>query len=211
LQILAILLFAIAVSADGFMVGIAYGVKKIRIPTSSLIVISFASALAVTVSMVCGKVLASFFPSSFAKMIGAAMLIIIGIYFLLQYGRQKISGIACAEEEPLWSLNVRSLGIIIHILKYPSTADFDSSGEISAREAFFLGTALAMDAFGAGIGMALAGFNILFTALGVGVLKFILVNAGLLVGRMVGNERTQGVSALISGCILMAVGISQFL
>ena len=44
---LTIALFALAVSADGFAVGIAYGIAKIRIPVFSLLVISLASALAV--------------------------------------------------------------------------------------------------------------------------------------------------------------------
>lgn len=211
MEVLAVMLFALAVSADGFMVGMAYGIKRIRIPVSSLLVISIASTLAVTVSMACGKILTLFLDPSVARFAGAIILIVIGLYFFLQYGKEKISDIACAAEEPLWSLNIRSLGIIIHILKEPAMADFDRSGEISTKEAFFLGLALAMDAFGAGIAVAMAGFNILFTAVAVGMLKFILVNSGMMLGRCVKNGRLKEASSLVTGCILIVIGICEFM
>ena len=55
LELLAIVLFALAVSGDGFIVGIAYGIKQIKIPTLSLLVIAMASALAVMSSMILEK------------------------------------------------------------------------------------------------------------------------------------------------------------
>lgn len=205
------LLFALAVSADGFMVGLAYGVKNIKIPMLSLIVISLASALAVTVSMICGKAISILLTSQLATLLGAVVLITIGIIFVMQYCREKINAIACDTESPLISLNVKPLGIIVHILKEPSSADFDCSGEISAREAFFLGIALAMDAFGAGIGIAMAGFHILLTAICVGVLKFILVNAGLMLGKVIEGQRLKSYSALVTGFILVLIGITELM
>ena len=205
------LLFSLAVSADGFMVGLAYGIKKIKIPLLSLIVISLASASAVTVSMICGKGLSLLLSPELASMAGAIMIIVIGIFFFMQFCREKISHIACAEDDPLLSLNIKPLGIIVHILKEPSSADFDCSGEISLREAFFLGIALAMDAFGAGIGVAMAGFHILFTAICVGMLKFILVNSGLMLGRVINGQRLKSYSALATGCILVLIGITELM
>lgn len=210
---LIVCLFASAVSADGFMVGVAYGLKQIKIPVLSLAVIALSSALAVTLSMLCGMALASFFTPDTAYFIGAAILIVIGAYFLLQACRQRILNLDLAkgEESPLLSLNVKSLGIVIQILKHPSDADMDSSGEISTKEAFFLGLALAMDAFGAGIGVAMAGFNILLTAICVGVLKFILINSGLYLGRILQNERINNLSSLVTGLILIAIGVSELI
>lgn len=205
------LLFALAVSSDGFMVGVAYGIKKIRIPILSLVVISLASTLAVTGSMVLGKGISCFISPPMAAMIGSIMIIIIALYFILQAIRQKICSLEHDEEDPLISLNINSLGIIIQILKKPSTADFDSSGEISLREAFFLGLALAMDALGAGVGLAMAGMNILLTAISVGMLKFILVSSGLIVGRKLQCERMQGMASLLTGLILLTIGIIEFI
>lgn len=210
MEFLAIVLFALAVSGDGFMVGLAYGVRKIKIPLLSLLVIAFASALAVSASMVLGKALSWFISPQYAATVGAVMLFAIGLYFLLQAGRQKIINWQQTDQNPLLTLNIKYLGIIIQILKKPVSADFDCSGEISLREAFFLGLALAMDAFGAGAGLALTGMNILFTAISVGMVKFILVNTGIKVGQNMFNERWQSLAPLFTGLILIAVAIIEY-
>lgn len=210
MDFLAIMLFALAVSGDGLMVGVAYGIRKIKIPCGSLLVIALSSALAVSISMVLGKGLSLLISPHHATTIGAAMIFMIGIYFLLQAVRQKIVSLQQSEQDPLLTLNVNSLGIIIQILKKPASADFDCSGEISLKEAFFLGLALAMDALGAGAGLALAGMNIFFTATSVGMVKFILVNTGIRVGRRMKNERWQSLAPFLTGLIFMAVAIIEY-
>jgi len=210
-ELLSIILFALAVSSDGFIVGMTYGVRKIRMPISSLLIICIASASAVTVAMLFGKGLTCLLSPSAATHLGAITIIAIGVFFLLQSLRQKLGNVEVDGEDPILSLNVKPLGIIIQILKEPSSADFDRSGEIGLREAFFLGLALAMDAFGAGIGIAMAGYNILFTAISVGMLKFILVSSGLILGKKVENERWQYLSSVLTGLILMILGISELI
>lgn len=209
MEILAVLLFSLAVSADGFLVGIAYGFKRIRIPVMSLLVIAGASALTVSISMILGKGLAAMMNPRIACYIGAGMLIFVGIVFLLQAYWEHLSKKNDNLEEPLLSVYVKPLGIIIQILAQPERADMDDSGEISTREAFFLGMALAMDALGAGIGMAMAGFNILLTALGVGVVKFILVKTGIAVGSMLDGKTTAGYPSVLAGCIFLLIGFLQ--
>jgi putative sporulation protein YtaF len=210
-ELAAMFLFALAVSADGFAAGVAYGINKIKIPMVSLIVIASASAFAVTVSMICGKGLLMIIPDYLSSSIGAFILIAIGLYFLLRAGQDKIKKIEVNGDEPLATLNLNSLGIIIQILKKPSTADFDHSGEISTKEAFFLGLALALDALGAGIGIAMAGFDILFTAISVGLLKFILINGGIFMGSIVKNGYIKTTSSVIPGIIFIAIGIFELI
>lgn len=207
---MAIMLFALAVSGDGLMVGVAYGIRKIKIPCGSLMVIALSSALAVSVSMMLGKALSLLISPHQATTIGAVMIFMIGIYFLLQAARQKIVNLQQSEKDPLLTLNVNALGIIIQILKKPASADFDCSGEISLKEAFFLGLALAMDAFGAGAGLALAGMNIFFTATSVGMVKFILVNTGIRVGQRMEDERWQSLAPFLTGLIFMAVAMIEY-
>ncbi|NLB88892.1 MAG: sporulation membrane protein YtaF [Syntrophomonadaceae bacterium] len=211
MEIISPLLFALAVSSDGFMAGIAYGAKRIHIPVFSSAVVALASALAVTFSMICGKGLAAVIPEVWATRIGAFILIAIGIYFLLGACRDKIISLQVDEEKPLISFNIRSLGIIVQILREPSSADMDCSGEISTKEAFFLGLALALDALGAGIGVAMAGLNILLTAIAVGMLKFILVNSGLYLGAIIINPKLKITSQLIPGLILITIGLLEYI
>jgi len=210
-DLLAIMLFALAVSGDGLMVGMAYGIRKIKIPCTSLLIIALASALAVSVSMLLGKGLGMLISPQQAKTAGAALIFAIGVYFLLQAARQKIMHLQQSEEDPLLTLHCNALGIIIQILKKPASADFDCSGEISLREAFFLGLALAMDALGAGAGLALAGMNIFFTATSVGMVKFILVNTGMRMGQKMNDERWQSLAPFLTGFIFVAVAMIEYM
>lgn len=207
----AILLVGLALSMDGFIVGVAYGLKKINLPLISLLVITLASISAVSISMICGKGLALILPPGFAPHIGAFLLIGLGCYHLMNGLGQKINQMEGDEEEPLFTLNIKTMGIIIQILKNPSRADFDASGEIGLKESVFLGLALSMDALGAGIGLALTGANILYTALSVGMIQFILVTSGIYLGRFINSERLKEALTLVSGMILIGIGVFKFI
>ncbi|HWQ74714.1 MAG TPA: manganese efflux pump, partial [Syntrophomonas sp.] len=63
---------------------------------------------------------------------------------------------------------------------------------------------------GAGAGMALTGMNILFTAVSVGMVKFILINTGICAGQKMKSERWQSWAPLLTGLILVAVAIIQY-
>jgi putative sporulation protein YtaF len=210
-ELLAVFMFALAVSTDGFMVGVAYGVRKIKMPVLSMMIIFMASFTAVTISMIFGKGLTYICNPIVASHLGAAILIIIGTYYLVQAGWKKFYSREVDNGVPLVSLNLKSLGVVVQILKEPSSADFDCSGEIGSREALFLGSALAVDAFGAGIGLAMTGHNVLITAASVGLLRFILINIGLTVGKLMENERLQNISPIIAGLILVSLGIYKLL
>ena len=208
MELIVMVMFALAVSADGFMVGLSYGLNKIRIPLTSLLVIALSSCIAVTTSMLVGQGLLIYLQPRGAANIGALVIIAVGIYFLLTAFREKINRLEIEEQEPFLTFSIRFLGIIVQILKEPSKADFDASGEISTREAFFLG--LALDALRAGLGVAMTGFNILYTAITVGVVKFMVVNLGIILGHRVSNRRLQSITPWVPGLVLICIGMMEF-
>lgn len=210
MEFLAVLFFALAVSMDGFLAGLAYGVKRIKIPLASLLLIAFASALAVSVSMICGKGLAVMLPPALTGKIGAFFIFLIAVYFLMQSCRSRLEVMEGDEQEPLVAFSIKPLGIIIQILREPSSADFDCSGEISLSEAFFLGFALAVDALGAGLGMAMAGYDIFYTAIMVAVLKLILVSGGMTLGKCAAQKIWQTWLAWLPGIILLVIAAREF-
>lgn len=211
MEVWAALFTGLALSMDGFMAGIAYGCRKIHLPLASSLVITLASLTAVSVSMLCGKGLCGVLPAGMAIKLGALLLIGLGLYNLMQACRERITHLPLNEEDPLLTLSIKTLGIIVQILREPATADFDASGEIGLKEAFFLGLALALDAFGAGIGLAMTGLNILYTALSVGVVQLVLVNAGLCLGKSLKAERYLHVAAVVPGFILVGIGFFKLL
>ncbi|MDO9573365.1 MAG: manganese efflux pump, partial [Candidatus Contubernalis sp.] len=93
------------------------------------------------------------------------------------------------------------------ILKDPQKADFDKSGEIRGREAVALGVALAMDAFGAGFGAAMMGFNPFTTSVAVGAAKLVLLPAGFYLGNNYFSKYLGSKASYLSGFVLIMLGI----
>ncbi len=79
---LAVVLFAIAVSVDGFLVGIAQGMRGIKVPVATLIVINVVSGLVVFLSLASGDYVANRLGPQAAKVIGSGILIILGTVML---------------------------------------------------------------------------------------------------------------------------------
>lgn len=217
----SILLLAFAVSLDGFGVGITYGVRKIKIPVLSIFIIALCSGIIILLSMMVGVAMSGWLSPHGASMIGAGILIAIGSWALYRFltngepekeGPSKPAAAGSAAGDPpdkiaVLTLELRIFGIMIQILRTPSVADVDRSGTISAGEAFLLGAALSLDAFGAGIGAALVGFQPWITALLIAASSGLFLWMGTRVGFWASGIRWVRQLSMLPGIILIAMGI----
>lgn len=159
-----------------------------------------------------------------ARMIGASILIVIGIWALLQLRRQKSRPQEAVDEleqqqnehavlelEPsentLIRFELKRLGIVIQILRKPQVADVDRSGSISSSEAVLLGVALSFDAFGAGLGAALIGLSPGVTSVAISLSSAIFLLAGLRVGLKYAGLRGMQALSAVPGMMLIIIGI----
>lgn len=200
----AVLFFAIALSLDGFGMGLSYGLRRIKIPILPLFIICLSSAVAIVVSMIFGSVLAMFLPYKVAVVLGAVILIVVGISIVLQnyFLNLKACQICC--------LRITHLGIVINILKEPVRADFNKSGKINIKEAFFLGLALALDALGAGFGAAMSGYSLVWTPSLVAITELIMISFGVFIGiRIPTFKSTKKLVSLVPGAIIIFLGLSK--
>jgi putative sporulation protein YtaF len=225
----SLILLSFAVSLDGFGVGITYGVRKIKIPVSSIIIISACSGLIILMSMIVGVAMTKWMSPHLTSAAGAMILIAIGISALIQFirsgdredgeaQRSTVSGTVTAispdnpiSGKPVLTMELKVFGLIIQILRSPSAADLDRSGTITAGEAFFLGTALSLDAFGAGIGAALVGFPPLLTAILIAAASGIFLWSGTRVGFWASGWRWVRPLSMLPGIILIVMGIFKLL
>lgn len=201
--------FALAVSLDGFGVGLSYGIRRIIIPAASLLIICLTSALAITLSMLGGSLFANLISPALADRIGSMIIILVGIWIIIQ-AYANIKGEKRSTEgsgQQLVNVKIPVMGIVVQILREPVQADMDSSGVISIPEAMMLGLALAMDALGAGFGAAVAGFYLWLVPLLVGLLKLVLVSSGLYLGQRWHFAKFGEKSAVLPGLILIVLGI----
>lgn len=214
---LSIIIFAIALSLDGFGVGISYGLRKIKIPFKSLMIICISSASAIALSMFAGKLIASVVTPYVAEIIGGIALILVGIWLLLQAWSDRLkpkdADRSDKKEDPyqVFEISIPRLGLIVNVMKEPMRADLDSSGVISVNESILLGFALAMDALGAGLGAAMTGYNPFLTPLVVGVVKFLLVSLGLYIGKNHLFKNLQKRLELVPGLIIVFLGLIKLL
>ena len=111
------------------------------------------------------------------------------------------------EEKFIMNVEIRSLGIVIQILRKPTMADFDRSGTITGMEAVFLGVALSLDAFGAGVSAALLNYSVTFTTFLVCLLSFCFLFGGLKVGKVFGKYKWLKKYSFLPGIMLIVLGI----
>lgn len=232
---LSLFVLAFALSLDGFGVGVTYGLRKLKIPLLSIFIISLCSGVVVGISMQAGTLLADFVNPDTASVIGAVILVLMGGWSLMQMilqrddgGPLKNSGEGAndgaadegdvpaksgmeQEKPPVFSLELRRIGIVIQILRTPSSADMDASGSISPAEALVLGIALSLDAFGAGLGAALLGFHPLWTALAIMAFSGTFLALGLKTGLRFADNWWMKHAAVLPALMLIVMGIMKLL
>lgn len=210
------LVIALALSFDGFGVGMAYGIKRIRISFSSLIIIGSCTALAMGISMFFGNLIAPHLKVIQPGILGAAVLIAIGIYQVVQSIRNRAvlpkavpamtTGVY-EEINPyktLVSINLNFFGLVIQVLQTPDAADIDGSGVITINESILLGVALALDAFASGVAASMTGIPWYAIAL-VALMQVIMIFMGqLLTGRLPAAVLAK--AKYLPGIVLIIIG-----
>ena len=227
----SVIVLAFAVSLDGFGVGVTYGLRRIRIPLLSVIIIACCSGLIIWLSMQAGSWLSGVISEHAANIAGAAILIAIGCWALTQLLRTKEgadseSGSSASEDQAAEALplaagsaspstvllvELKRLGLVIQILRTPQAADVDRSGTISSSEALMLGTALSLDAFGAGLGAALLGLPALLTAVAIAVTGALFLIAGTRLGIRLSPRKGMHAISCLPGILLIVLGITKLL
>lgn len=236
-------LLAMALSLDGFGAGVTYGLRKTRIPLLSVLIISLCSGLVLGASMQAGALLQRFLSPSVASVIGAAILILLGLWSLYQQVRRKsesdVQPVSSKDiskslmetkasdhqksrrevntagqlhlQRAVFSLEIPKVGVVIQILRSPSKADLDDSGSISPWEAMWLGIALSLDAFGAGLGAAMLGFSPLGTAAVVSLFSGIFLVLGMRVGLRFASKGGMRFISYLPAFLLIVMGIMKLL
>ncbi|MFN2747676.1 MULTISPECIES: sporulation membrane protein YtaF [Bacillus] len=201
------LLLAFAVSLDSFSVGLTYGLRKLKIPFKAILIIAFCSGAVMLTAMMIGSLLEKFLPVVVTERLGAVILMGIGAWVLYQFFRPEKEQEVAISKKTLLNLELKSLGIVIHILRTPTSADIDKSGIITGMEAVLLGFALSIDAFGAGIGAAALGFSPVPMSITVAVMSSLFVFFGMKSGRFLSKWNWMDKLTFLPGILLIMIGI----
>jgi len=171
---------AVSISLDALAASFAYGCKKIKIPITSLIIISLVCAIVIGISFLFGTMLVGHIPNWLAIGLSFTILFIIGIIKLFDSITKTIIRKYTQINKEI-KLSVLNFKLVLRLYADPEAADVDVSKSISPQEAVVLATSLSLDGFAIGLGAAMISVN-----------GWILVALTLLIGFF----------ALLSGCWL---------
>ncbi|MBD3108347.1 sporulation membrane protein YtaF [Bacillus sp. AGMB 02131] len=215
-NIMALMLLAFAVSLDSFSVGFTYGIRKMKIPLFSILIIACMSAITLLASMLIGELISNLLSPMVASRIGGIIIVGLGLWIVWQTlrspddQREEQQTSAVTEEKVIATIEMKYFGIAINILKKPMEADIDRSGTINGLEAILLGLALSLDAFGAGIGAAMLGFSPLILSVSIGIMSSLFLLMGMIFGNKLSFSKAVGKLTFLPGVLLIVIGILKW-
>lgn len=201
MYVMHLLFIVIAVSLDGVTVGITYGMRKITIAITSLLIIMLCSGIIVFTSMIIGHGVRQFITPHTAQQIGGVVLICLGMFITYSIWRSH------TEEHE--KVPVKNRPPLTSVIRDPTSADQDKSGSISAGEAFILGIALALDALGAGFGAAMLGYSPMLTAFLIAFTSGLFVFIGMKIGLTLTKNKSITKFTYLPPLLLISIGLAS--
>lgn len=149
--LIEILVFTFALSMDSFGASFAYGTSKIKIPFSSVFIISLLCSGILFFALLLGQGFSALLPHSFAHNLNFILLLFIG---LIKFFDSRIRYfINCGLlKQHRFHFNILSLSFILTVYGDPKKANADKGQELSPKESISLAIALSADSAAAGLG-----------------------------------------------------------
>lgn len=216
--ILSGILLAISLSMDALGIGVSYGLRGKEVPLLPKVIISLISLAFTAAAIGIGNIIVLFLPDQLAKLIGPGMLGVLGVAIIIQALSKKEG-----EEEPevqipqkkTWKIALKPLGLTIKIIRneiYGNGSKADAAAIMGIRESLYMGVALSIDSFGAGISSAVSGINNFFVPVMVGLCQFIFLSLGIFCGQKLTSIKKADpkIFMLLSGAILVVLAIIRY-
>ncbi|MDQ0201214.1 sporulation membrane protein YtaF [Neobacillus ginsengisoli] len=200
MMILSALLFSISSCLDNVVVGMAYGIKKIKIGIIANLIIAVVTTTGTFLSMSLGMYISKFLPQSVSNILGAGIIVILGIYFVIQ-SIIKFTHNTNSKELALNDLS--------EMFVYAENSDFDKSGDIDIKEAFILAFGLTFNNVGAGIAASITGVNIYLTVISTFIISILTIIFGESIGKNVLGKFLGKYAPLIAGILLIILGFIE--
>jgi putative sporulation protein YtaF len=212
MSLMFVVFLGVAVSMDALFAGIAYGLKGIGVPFGPLTITGIVTGTFTALAMLGAHSLGKVVDTHLAMAAGASLLILLGLYHLLnQYLSEGNPDPASGEVVPEHKLTFSIGHLIIVIMARPEVADLDQSKSISSTEAILLGAALGIDNMVATFAASLAGAIPAYTPVAMGVIQMGFIAAGLYTSARLIPEGMKRRLPYLSGAILVLLGILRLL
>ncbi|ERI92820.1 putative sporulation protein YtaF [Clostridiales bacterium oral taxon 876 str. F0540] len=191
MHILSSFLFALSANIDNLAVGIAYGIKNLKINILKSAIVAFMSCLGTFGAMMFGKAIYHFVPKHLTNSLGSLVLICLGLWSLYE------------------AFKTNNKNSYEQIMDDPEKFDKDNSGIIDTKEALVLGLALAVNNIGMGIGASITGINIWITSLLTFIFSFVFIPLGIFLGQKYFSSLIGKFASILSGIIIICLAIYE--
>ncbi len=203
-----VLLLGFAVSIDGFIAGISYGLKNIFISKISLFIVGLTTTLCVSLAMGSAHILGTMLNTKIAILIGALLLTFMGLFSLFQeYFAAKVQSEPINSGVPSPNLTFSIGRLVINIMAKPEKADVDHSQFISSTEAILLGLALGIDNMIAIFAAALVNPLPFYTPITMGLIQILVITFGIYASKHFLSEQFKKKVPYLPGLILILLGL----
>lgn len=208
-KILESVLFVTALSTDTFISSLAYGSNKIKIPFTSIQVITSLCTGILGISLLLGVFLKGYMPEELLKIISFLILFLLGISRLMDNLVKMLIEKHTALHKQI-KFCMFNLKFILNIYADPKEADTDQSKILSPKEALSLAIALSLDSLAAGVGAGLGNVNVLAVIISSIILSVIAIKAGEQIGKKISDKVPFQISWL-GGVLLMTLAVFRLL
>lgn len=198
--LLSALLFSFSSNLDNIVIGMAYGIKKIKINFISNLIIAIVTCTGTFLSMSLGNYINLLLSANLANLIGSGAIIILGLYFTIQ------SLIKLIRENHYNSIALKDIN---EMVDYAAASDWDHSGDLNLKETIIVAFSLTFNNLGTGIVASITGVNILMTVFCTFIISFISIYIGMLLGSNLVGRFMGKYAPLISGLILITLGVLE--
>lgn len=203
-----VLFLSTAVGMDALASGVAYGIKDIEIPFSSLTVIALVTVICAAVGKGGSHLVGGVVSVHTETAAGALLLVALGGYRLLFDYLTKDTFLHESGHRHLpRKLTLSVGGLIVRIMVKPEAADQDASHHISPGEAVMLGIALAVDNMVAASAASLAGRFPLYAPVAMGGVQAVLLAMGVYGAKWLIDHQVRFRFPYVSGTVLIALGL----
>lgn len=177
-----LILLIIALSADAFTAGFAYGADNVKIPPLSAVIVAMLSDLLLISSLFIGNLFKAYIPASIASFLSFVILFVLAAVKIFDSSLKKTI----------------------------QDANCDDVSILSPTEALSLGFALSADSAAAGIGAASLEFSLPLTAVLTFLIGMIAVCGGCRLGRLLASKSDFNFS-IIGGFLLLFLAFTKLL
>ncbi len=205
------IMLALASNLDNVGVGVAYGIRKTRVPLTSNLLIATITATGTLASMLCGHAVGRLLTPGLASLLAGGILIGMGLWVMVKealsiYKRDGILQLFAATTP---TVRPGYLAKVHTIRENPLSADGDLSGQIDSAEAILLGLALTPNNLVNGAAAGVMDLSLAVTVILVFLISLATIWAGIATGRQCGRRWLGNVAGVVSGALLVFIGTCE--